>query len=317
MISFIVIGRNEAKYLSKCFNSIITTIEQNNLRNYEIIYVDSNSEDNNIEISKSFLQIKIYQLTADYNAAIARNLGAEKSTGDILFFIDGDMEIESEFLEKVYSEEIGLKYNFVSGDFLNINYDYSGKYLNKERYFKNQKVLTQFEVGGLFLIKREYWYSVGGMKNIFKRSQDIDFALRLAKKDIFLKRLPLIAAFHHTISYRDYKRKWEMIVNKCELFSRSLLYRMNVLNRFTYKRILFHDYSLVTLLLALLMIFLFDISAVIFLSYFIVIMYRSVKNKGSILNNILYYIIRDIQVTMGFILFFPKEPKNINYVVIK
>lgn len=62
--------------------------------------------------------------------------------------------------------------------------------------------------------------------------------------------------------------------------------------------------------LAILVVLLFNVPPIIFLSYFIVIMYRSIKNKGSILDNILYYIIRDIQVTMGFILFFPKKTKK-------
>jgi len=53
-----------------------------------------------------------------------------------LFFIDGDMEIQSNFLEKVYNEEIGLKFDFVSGDFLNINFDYAS--LPQPSYSKTQ-----------------------------------------------------------------------------------------------------------------------------------------------------------------------------------
>lgn len=320
MISFIIIARNEAKYLSKCFNSIVATIEQNRLRKYEIIYIDSNSEENNIEIAKSFPQIRIYQLTADYNAAIARNLGAEKSTGEVLFFVDGDMEISGEFLEKIYSDERGLKYDFVSGDFLNINYDYTGNYLNEELYFQNNKVLIQYEVGGLFLIRRKYWFLVNGMRNIFRKSQDIDLALRLAGKNIFLTRLPFIAAYHHTISYRDYKRKWEMIFNKNNLYSRSLLYRYNIFNIYIFKRIIKHDYTMIFLLLALVFAFIFKYLIISLVIYISVVFYRSLKNSSKIimlLENILYYLLRDALTILGLFLFFPKTPKNIKYNFIK
>ena len=89
MISFIIIGRNEGQKLTKCFESVLNTIEFNSLRDYEVIYVDSNSTDDSIERAKKFNNIKIFRLTRDVNAAIARNLGVEKSKGDVLFFILG------------------------------------------------------------------------------------------------------------------------------------------------------------------------------------------------------------------------------------
>ena len=36
-------------------------------------------------------------------------------------------------------------------------------------------------MGGLFLIKKELWEKNRGMRTAFKRSQDIDFALRISK----------------------------------------------------------------------------------------------------------------------------------------
>ena len=123
MISFIIIGRNEGWKLTKCFESIFQTIEHNNLTHYEVIYIDSDSTDDSIERAKKFNQIKIFQLTADYNAAIARNVGAKEAKGDVLFFIDGDMEIIREFLPKVYSVKNGLMEDFVWGNWINYFYD--------------------------------------------------------------------------------------------------------------------------------------------------------------------------------------------------
>ena len=74
---------------------------------------------------------------------------------------------------------------------------------------------------------------------------------------------------------------------------------------------------MVTFFLAILIVLLFNISPIVLLTYLIIIVYRSLKNPGSTLDNFLYYLIRDIQVMIGLILFFPKKPKNIDYIVIK
>lgn len=101
MISFIVIGKNEAKTLNQCFKSIFKTVEYNNLNEYEINYVGSDSTDTSIEIAMQFKGIRIFKITGVCNAAIGRNIGAKESKGDVLYFIDGDMEIMPNFLPLV------------------------------------------------------------------------------------------------------------------------------------------------------------------------------------------------------------------------
>ena len=54
MIGFIIIGKNEGHKLVRCINSIKKTIDENNIGDYEIIYVDSKSTDNSIELVEKF-----------------------------------------------------------------------------------------------------------------------------------------------------------------------------------------------------------------------------------------------------------------------
>ena len=186
MISFIVIGRNEGWKLTKCFESIIKTIAYNHLEHYEIIYVDSISKDDSIERVRDFKNTKIFQLKGDCNAAIARNVGAKESKGDVLFFIDGDMEIIPNQFRYFYTESDGLTYSFVTGNWYNYYYNQNWKFLKKDSVSMKVKDTKESTTGGLFLIERSIWNLVGGMRNEFERSQDIDFALRLAKKNILL-----------------------------------------------------------------------------------------------------------------------------------
>ncbi|MGK9369477.1 glycosyltransferase family 2 protein [Melioribacter sp. Ez-97] len=323
MISFIVIGRNEGWKITKCFESIFKTIEYNNLKGYEVIYVDSNSTDDSIERVKKFQRVRIFKLTGDINAAIGRNVGAYESKGGVLFFIDGDMEIQSDFLKKVYNEESGLKYDFVSGQFCNYYYDYSGKLLNTENYHQvlvNDNI--EFTTGGLFLIKRDLWLKVGGMRKKLRKNEDIDFAIRLANLGIYLIRKKELMAIHHTISYSDVKRTWKMLFDGNELY-RSVLMRDNFLNKFQWKYFVRTNYtSILLIIIVLFMLLIKNLS--ILLLYLTAILLRAMIKKVPKINRkflyrtnlVIYFLIRDILTWFAFLFFYPKEKKKIKYIIV-
>ena len=54
MISFIIIGKNEGWRLEKCLQSIVSIVKQDKIVDYEIIYVDSRSTDDSIELAKQY-----------------------------------------------------------------------------------------------------------------------------------------------------------------------------------------------------------------------------------------------------------------------
>lgn len=311
MISFIIIGQNEGWKLSKCFESINKTIEFNDLKNYETIYVDSRSTDDSIEVAKKYNLTKILILTGDCNAAIARNVGVKESKGDVLFFIDGDMELLPEKLWVVYNESGGLFFPFISANYENYFYDNKWNFLNKDNgAYPNNGDFYTFTTGGLFLIERQLWNEVCGMDTRFKKSQDIDFALRLAKKGYMLLRRKEIFAIHHMIPYLHKDRKWKSFFDN--LYSRSLLYRDNVRNKYMWKRILRNDTSVFIMLFSVLGLintkFLFF---TIFL-YLLYVLIKTIRKKENYITNFFYFILRDILVIIGFFFFYPFKGKE-NY----
>lgn len=309
MISFIIIGRNEGWKLTKCLASVFKTIKHNKLNDYEVIYVDSKSTDDSIDKARKFRNVLIFQITGKYNAAIARNLGAKEAKGDVLFFIDGDMEIIPEFIQTVYHENNGLKYNFVSGQHENYYCNDKGKISKIERYFNLQKENTYMvTTGGLFLIKKELWNYVHGMKNRYKKSEDLDLALRLAKKGFKLVRKKKLLAKHYTIDYLDRKRIWKDFFKGNHLYGRSMLYRDHILNKHVYKTIIRNDYSLVIMII-LGIISVSTNSPYPMLIYILTALLRSIKkcNDKYTLKQLTYYILRDVSVLLGFLFFFPKE----------
>ncbi|GAF03659.1 glycosyltransferase family 2 protein [Saccharicrinis fermentans] len=255
LVSFIIIGRNEGWRLELCLKSTLKAIKECQL-NAEIIYVDSNSTDNSIEIVQQFPSVKAFVITDHYNAAIARNIGVKESKGESLIFLDGDMEVSTHFLSLILDACGHLKYAFVSGNFMNYYYNDQGEFLRKDFYRKIyvEKDTIQFTTGGLFAIKRMHWMAVGGMKNKYKKGQDLDLGYRLAKKGIPLLRKKELMAYHHTVDYKDKKRMWRSFKDGSYVFPRAILYRDHWCNIYVLKRVLTSDPTWIVLLFMLIVI---------------------------------------------------------------
>jgi glycosyltransferase involved in cell wall biosynthesis len=323
MISFIVIARNEGWKLSKCFQSIYDTIGLNQLDKYEIIYVDSNSEDNSIQRAKEFPDIRIIKITEGYNAAVSRNIGADESQGDVLFFIDGDMEIDPTFLPRVYEKGSQLTYDFVSGQVKNYYYNVNGKFLHNSLQFK--KLLDDefhHTTGGIFIIKKHLWKQVEGMDNNFRKGQDHDFALRLTKMGYPILRKKEVIANHHTIEYINEKRMWSTIYRGNILYPNVFLLRKHLFNNFVYKGLFRSNYTTVALIIFLCITILTSYFWWLY-GYVSILIFKVFKNRrASFIRNLellSYYIVRDIVMIVAFIAVPMKKVRKekIRYIYVK
>ena len=203
MVSFIVIGRNESWRLEKCFKGIYAFVEAEEIKDFEVIYVDSKSTDGSVELSKQYSNTKTILITGECNAAIARNIGAKEASGDILFFLDGDMELIPGFWSSIVKEG-KMVYPFISGLEKNVWHDKDWKYVDASinRKFKEGQDSYEVTTGGLFVIEAELWKKVGGMDNRFRRSQDLDMGFRLTQMGYKLCRKPVVWVNHLTRYYQ-------------------------------------------------------------------------------------------------------------------
>jgi len=92
-ISVIIPAYNEEKHIAQCLQSL----NNQTLKPLEVIVVDDGSNDGTLKIihNSDFVLIKQNHL----GAGTARNLGANKSRGEILVFVDADMEFDKNFLK--------------------------------------------------------------------------------------------------------------------------------------------------------------------------------------------------------------------------
>ncbi|MEX2485550.1 MAG: glycosyltransferase family 2 protein [Brumimicrobium sp.] len=326
MISFIVIGRNEGWKLKKCLKSVFETIHHNNLSDSEIIYVDSKSTDGSAEKARTFKRVRVYSISGECNAAIARNIGAKEAKGDILFFIDGDMELESTFISKALNEKQELKYDYITGHLDDYLYTYDDEFLGvRQRTYeeiipvKEQILLTN---GGAFLIKKKIWNKVGRMKTKYRRSQDLDFSFRLKKLNIKLIRLPYLIVKHHTVDYKNEKRMWNNLMDGYILFA-AMLFRDHIGSIDSWKRLIRSNYTAIALLVVVFCSVLFQHLVVqLLIILFIILFVRAInhvwntnttKNKTLfVINRVIYQIATDFIFWIGVIFFFPAS-KRISY----
>lgn len=303
MISFIIIGKNEGWRLQKSLQSISYVVEQDAIANYEIIYMDSQSTDNSIELAKQY-GAKAFLITGECNAAIARNVGAKEAIGDILFFIDGDMELFPGFLPKVLNENGKLKYPFMSGIFNDIVHDLDWNYLYTSRRHKLQEGdedSVETTTGGLFLIEHSLWDKVGGMDTRFKRSQDYDLGLRLSQMGYSLHRKAILLANHYM---RQYTIRNDYVGN---VKYTALLLRKHWNNIDYLKIFIKQQYTTVLLLISIILSFVSPLSLFLYVG---ALSYKNLKQKN--MKRWWNPIVRDCTLLWALLFFVPNE-YGLNY----
>jgi len=313
MISFIVIGRNEENNIDRCFTSIYDAIHANKIKSYELIYVDSRSTDRSLSIVKKFNEVKTYQIRKYTNAAIGRNVGGLEAQGELFFFMDADMAINKQFLADVIQNDALKNYDAISGVVIDME-----EGIEIATRFKNRTgslLCPQILDGGAFLIKKEVWRKVGGMKTKFKTGEDGDLGLRLASLSFKFHRFQFPIVFHHMIHYHDPSRMWKMVLDKSIFYNRGVLYRQHLLNRYMYCKLWENDKTLVVLIVSIIVsigfptvgIFLFGI-------YFSTIFLKCLRRSRGARNLefFMYFLIVDILNIVYFFTLFPKA-KPVEY----
>ena len=313
MISFIIIGRNESWRLEKCLASIRQTATRELNIPYEFIYVDSQSGDDSISLSKQYAD-KTFLITGVYNAAIGRNIGAKEAKGEILLFMDGDMELRKGVLSSLLTDKGQLVYPFISG----VEYEYL---YDKDWTLKGERIRRKFvegedvyepTSGGLFAIEKRLWDEVGGMDNRFFRSQDMDFGFRMSEKGIPLLRKGQLWVNHYTVFYAVRNNALNTMKYS------ALLLRKHFFNKSVQLAVLKNNYSSY-LMMAFTLVLTLCIDYPVFLlaivPYLLTICYRTVmirkrtSVKLSYIKTAINRITKDILFLYSFLFFYPRKPK--------
>lgn len=159
---------------------------------------------------------------SQYRAGIARNLGAKNAVGDMLAFLDSDIVVPTNYLNKVeeglsHWDALQAKRIHLSRDASHLNFKYAG--LDKERdiipddpYWeaflqtKDWHLLPynwKYVCTHSFSVRRDTFWDVGGLKRnfIFYGFEDTDLGYRLVKSGYRLHLLDceVLHMFHEDV----------------------------------------------------------------------------------------------------------------------
>ena len=174
-------------------NTIIKTLkslQSQNYQNVEYIWIDNNSTDNTFEILKKNSTKNTILLQVD-NTCISEawNIGIEKSTGEIIYFLNSDDVLnDNEVFSKVINVFNTYKCNIIMGNILYVN--------NKNKIVRNwkinineNKIISQSEICNLlkmgwmpphpgFFIHRDIFYNRIFFNKSYNISFDYDFMIK-------------------------------------------------------------------------------------------------------------------------------------------
>src|SRR5690606_28778137 len=115
---------------------------------------------------------RIFEITGVTNSAIARNIGATEAKGDVLFFIDADMEVDLEFLGHALNEDGEMEYGYITGHLDDYFYTVQDDFIGRQPRTYKTAIPKEFQElnqnGGLCLVKKVVWESIGGMRNKYR-----------------------------------------------------------------------------------------------------------------------------------------------------
>ncbi len=91
--------------LEDCIENCLKSILNQPFKDFEIICVNDGSSDNSAEIIRNIKDNRIMLINkVNEGSGIARNVGLANSSGEYVFFIDGDDGLEENSLEKIIKE---------------------------------------------------------------------------------------------------------------------------------------------------------------------------------------------------------------------
>lgn len=161
LVSIIIPVYNVGEYLNEC----ISSIQNQQYKNFEVILVDDGSKDNSGEICDKIAEkdkrFTVYHKKNE-GVSVARNLGLSKSNGDYITFIDPDDKVEPVFLSRLIDQLEESNVDCSCCTFYHFSSE-SIKEGNPQEFIKSS---TQ----AIEVLMWEHWYTTVIWNKLFKRN---------------------------------------------------------------------------------------------------------------------------------------------------
>ncbi len=202
---------NASGHIEDCLRSI----SKQTVKTFEVILVDDCSTDDTIEKAKKY-PFRILELKERGRPARARNYGAKNASGKILVFVDSDIVLKPNSIEKITSLISKPNADVISGIYTE-NTPQTNFFSQLQnlvlvyRYSKPPESVA-FTVSSFCAIKRKAFEAVEGYNERMPYYEDIEIGHRLIQKGYGCKLDPDLKVTHlkyfsHLGLLRDYFKK--------------------------------------------------------------------------------------------------------------
>ncbi len=220
-VSVIIPTHNRKDALLRNLNALQT--QSFPLQDFEVIVVADGCSDGTFEELKTYkapFLLKVIQQSGK-GAASARNYGAENANGELLIFIDDDIEASPQLVEAHVTAHSYESNRVAIGYLPPILNSQKGFFRMKLREWWENMFYTMNQQGhrfnfrnllsGNFSLSSNLFNQVGGFNVDFKCQEDYELGLRLIKAGASFIYVPQAQGFHHEITdlKRSLQRKYQ------------------------------------------------------------------------------------------------------------
>lgn len=233
-LSIIIPTWNTAKVTFRCVQTIKKYLKK---IDYEIIVIDNGSSDNTVDLFKKLKDVKLIENKENLGFSKANNIASKQATGNYLLFLNSDMELIDNSLEKMFlyiskDDSIGA----IGPQFLNPDLSpqasvfpeqtpfnaFKEFWLHIPAYSKflppTNKISNVWSIsGGALLIKKTFFEKIGKWnEKYFFYFEDLDLCRAVHKNGKKIVYFPMCKIVHfHGLSGKNIKsseNQWRRLI---------------------------------------------------------------------------------------------------------
>ncbi|HHF09346.1 MAG TPA: glycosyltransferase [Candidatus Atribacteria bacterium] len=173
MVSIVIPTYNEEKILPR----LLASIQKQIYKDWEVIVADNNSTDRTAEIAREFGA----RIVKGGLPGPGRNAGAKVAKGEIVLFLDADVQLDSiHFLEYNIRDFQKKKLDFAVARFSADSGSWLEQFLFsvQDRFVYHTRKKKPLTIGFCIFARTEFFHQVGGFEEDLKISEDVRFGDR-------------------------------------------------------------------------------------------------------------------------------------------
>src|SRR3989344_7329602 len=179
ILSIVIPTFNEEMFLPK----LLKSIKNQTFEDYEIIIADNNSKDNTTKIAREYK----CRLVKGGLPSTGRNNGANVAKGDYILFLDADVILPMDFLEKSLKEFEDRYLEAATCEFIPLSDKKIDQFLHKfsNGIIRTLQYIKPFGAGFCILVTKRIHNRINGFNESLRLCEDHDYLERISKLGTF------------------------------------------------------------------------------------------------------------------------------------